>query len=270
MKTALICGISGQDGAYLAEFLLGQGYRVVGTSRYPEASNMKNLRRLGIQDRVEVVPLIQADFPKALETLIEIEPNEVYQLSGQSSVAQSFKEPLEALDSITRSTLTLLEAIRATELPIRLYHANSGECFGNTPEQGASEQTPFAPRSPYAVAKAAAHWMVASYRNSYGMFACSGILFNHESPLRPENFVTRKIVGAACRIAAGSTETLRLGDLAIRRDWGWAPEYVVAMWAMLQQNIPQDLVIATGVSHTLEEFLERSLHRGGFGLAGAC
>jgi GDPmannose 4,6-dehydratase len=255
VKTALICGISGQDGAYLAELLLSKGYRVAGTSRDPRPSHLSNLKRLNISDRVNVVSLPLTDYRRTLEALTRIAPDEVYQLSGQSSVELSFRQPGEALESNTRATLNLLEAIRTTRSPIRLYHACSSECFGNTPEEGASEATPFAPRSPYAVAKAASYWLIANYREAYGMFACSGILFNHESPLRPQRFVTRKVVAGACRIKAGSEEKLQLGDLSIYRDWGWAPEYVDAMWSMLQRSSPEDFVIASGRAHSLEEFV---------------
>jgi GDPmannose 4,6-dehydratase len=169
-------------------------------------------------------------------------------------VGLSFQQPVETLESISVGTLNLLEAIRFTGKPIKFYNACSSECFGDIAD-GADEQTPFRPRSPYAVAKAAAFWEVANYREAYSLFACSGILFNHESPLRPARFVTKKIVNAACRIAAGSREQLQLGNIAIRRDWGWAPEYVEAMWLMVQQEAPDDFVIATGESHSLEEFV---------------
>jgi len=170
-------------------------------------------------------------------------------------VALSFQQPVESFESIGLGTLNLLEAIRFLGEPIRFYSAGSGECFGVTPSEGASEDHCFRPRSPYAVAKAAAFWQVASYRENYNLFACSGILFNHESPLRPARFVTRKIVAAACRIAAGSDEVLRLGNTSVQRDWGWAPEYVEAMWLMLQQKQPSDFVIATGQCHPLEAFV---------------
>jgi GDPmannose 4,6-dehydratase len=194
------------------------------------------------------------DFRSVLQTLVKVKPDELYNLAGQSSVGLSFQQPVETLESISVGTLNLLEAIRFIERPIRFYNAGSGECFGDTSESAADETTPFRPRSPYAVAKAAAFWEVANYREAYGIFACSGILFNHESPLRPERFVTRKIFAAACRIAGGSNETLHLGNIAIARDWGWAPDYVEAMWLMLQQDQPDDYVIATGQTHTLEEF----------------
>ena len=255
MKRALICGVSGQDGAYLAQLLLEKGYEVCGTSRDAQMSSFQNLVRLGIRDRVKLASMSLTDFRSVLQVLNKVQPDEVYNLAGQSSVGLSFEQPVETLESIATGTLNLLEAIRFIGAPIRLYNAGSSECFGETGEAGADESTPFRPRSPYAVAKAAAFWEVANYREAYGLFACSGILFNHESPLRPERFVTQKIVTAACRIAEGSTEKLTLGNMAIRRDWGWAPEYVEAMSLMLQQEQPEDYVIATGESCSLEEFV---------------
>jgi GDPmannose 4,6-dehydratase len=254
MKKALICGISGQDGAYLAQFLLSKGYQVVGSSRDAQISSFGNLIRLGIRDQVEVESVALNDFRSVLQVLIKVEPDEIYSLAGQSSVALSFQQPVETLESISVGTLNLLEAIRFTRKPIKLYNACSGECFGDIAD-AADETTPFRPRSPYAVAKAAAFWEVANYREAYHIFACSGILFNHESPLRPARFVTKKIVTAACRMAAGAREKLKLGNIAIQRDWGWAPEYVEAMWLMVQQDTPDDFVIATGESHSLEEFV---------------
>jgi len=254
MKKALICGISGQDGAYLAQFLLATGYQVVGSSRDAQISSFANLVRLKIRDRIEVESVALSDFRSVLQALIKVEPDEIYNLAGQSSVGLSFQQPVETLESISVGTLNLLEAIRFTGKPIKLYNACSGECFGDIAD-AADENTPFRPRSPYAVAKAAAFWEVANYREAYNILACSGILFNHESPLRPARFVTKKIVRAACRIAAGAPEKLRLGNIAIQRDWGWAPEYVEAMWLMMQQEQPDDFVIATGESHSLEEFV---------------
>lgn len=255
MKRALICGVSGQDGAYLAQLLLEKGYEVCGTSRDAQMSSFQNLVRLGIRDRVKLASMVLTDFRSVLQALNKMQPDEVYNLAGQSSVGLSFEQPVETLESIATGTLNLLEAIRFIGAPIRLYNAGSSECFGETGEAGADESTPFRPRSPYAVAKAAAFWEVANYREAYGLFACSGILFNHESPLRPERFVTQKIVTAACRIAEGSVEKLTLGNMAIRRDWGWAPEYVQAMYLMLQQAEAEDYVIATGDSCSLEEFV---------------
>ena len=253
--TALICGVSGQDGAFLASLLLERGYRVVGTSRDAQVGSFGNLLRLGILGRVELASMASNDFRSVVQVLARHEPQEVYHLGGQSSVGLSFEQPVETLESITSSTLNLLEAIRFLGCPTRFYSAGSSECFGDNGNLTADESTPFRPRSPYAVAKAAAFWLVANYREAYGLFACSGILFNHESPLRPERIVTQKIVKAACRIAAVSTETLHLGNLDIYRDWGWAPEYVDAMARMLQQDSPQDIVIATGETHALADFV---------------
>jgi GDPmannose 4,6-dehydratase len=263
MKKALICGISGQDGSYLAQLLLQEGYEVHGTSRDAQLTPFSNLKRLGIIDRIGLESMALNDFRSVLQVLFKIKPDEVYNLAGQSSVGLSFQQPVETLESISVGSLNLLEAIRFTERPIRLYNAASSECFGDTGGLPADETTPFRPRSPYAVAKAAAFWQVSNYREAYGLYACSGILFNHESPLRPERFVTRKIVASACRIAAGSKEKLRIGNISVRRDWGWAPEYVEAMWLMLQQGEPDDYVIATGETNSLEAFIENA-----FSLAG--
>ena len=253
---ALVCGVSGQDGAYLAQLLLSKGYEVWGTSRDAQATTFSNLAWLGIKDRVTLVSMASNDFRSVLTTLKHSEPDEVYFLSGQSSVGLSFDQPVETLESITLGTLNLLEAARFIGKPIKLYHASTSECFGDVGMMAANEDTSFHPRSPYAVAKASAHWLVANYREAYGLFACNGILFNHESPLRPPRFVTRKIIAAACRIAKGSKERLELGRLNIVRDWGWAPEYVDAMWRMLQQERAGDFIIATGEANSLEEFVK--------------
>ena len=255
MKKALICGVSGQDGAYLAQLLLNKGYFVCGTSRDAQISSFQNLARLGIRDSVKLESVSLTDFRSVLQVLTKIQPDEVYNLAGQSSVGLSFDQPVETLESVATGTLNLLEAIRFTGANIKLYNAGSSECFGDTGELAADETTPFRPRSPYAVAKAAAFWEVANYREAYGLFACSGILYNHESPLRPARFVTQKIVAAACRIASGSPESLYLGNISVVRDWGWAPEYVEAMYLMLQQQEPDDYAIATGESHKLEDFV---------------
>ncbi|NMG58336.1 GDP-mannose 4,6-dehydratase [Geitlerinema sp. P-1104] len=256
MKKALICGISGQDGAYLAKFLLERGYEVCGTSRDAQMSSFKNLVTLGIRDRVKLYSMSLTDFRSVLQVLDRTQPNEVYNLSGQSSVGLSFDQPVETLDSIATGTLNLLEVIRFIGSPIKFYNAGSSECFGDTQGTPADEQTPFRPRSPYGVAKATAFWEVANYREAYGLFACSGILYNHESPLRPERFVTQKIVASACRIAQGSNDPLYLGNTSIQRDWGWAPEYIQAMHLMLQQDIADDYVIATGRTYSLQAFVE--------------
>ena len=257
-KKALICGISGQDGAYLAQLLLDKGYEVFGTARDAQMSTFPNLVRLGIRDKIHLESMALNDFRSVLQTLTKIKPDELYNLAGQSSVGLSFQQPVETLESISVGTLNLLEAIRFKNRPIKLYNAGSSECFGDLGGAAADEMTPFRPRSPYAVAKATAFWELANYREAYSLFACSGILFNHESPLRPERFVTKKIVAAACRIASGSKEELHLGNVSISRDWGWAPEYVHAMWLMLQQDEPDDYVVATGESHKLEEFVSQA------------
>jgi len=249
--------VSGQDGAYLARLLLSRGYAVHGASRDAQTSAFSTLKRLGILEAVSLESTTITDFRSVLQTLKRVRPDEIYNLAGQSSVGLSFEQPVETLESITIGTLNLLEAIRFTDRPIRFYNAGSGECYGDTSEP-ADETTAFRPRSPYAVAKAAAHWEVANYCEAYNLFACTGILFNHESPLRPNRFVTRKIVSAACRISRGTGERLRLGDISIQRDWGWAPEYVEAMWMMLQRDTPDSFVIATGKSWTLEQFVARA------------
>jgi GDPmannose 4,6-dehydratase len=255
-KCALICGISGQDGAYLARLLLHKGYRVAGTSRDAQMSGFANLVSLEIRDRVQLLSMAGTDFRSVLNVVTQVQPDEIYNLAGQSSVGLSFEQPMETLESIALGTLNLLEVIRFIGRPIRLYNASSSECFGATGESAADETTPFYPRSPYALAKATAFWAVANYRDAYGLFACSGLLFNHESPLRPERFVTQKIVRGACRIAAGDRRPLHLGNLSIRRDWGWAPEFVDAMQRILQLDRPEDFVIATGKNHSLEQFAE--------------
>jgi GDPmannose 4,6-dehydratase len=254
-KVALICGIHGQDGSYLARFLLGKGYSIFGTSRNANEPTSGNLKRLGISQFVTILMMNPEDIKSVRETLDICCPDEIYNLAGQSSVGLSFKKPRETVDSIVIATLNLLEACRLSSKKPRLYQAGSSECFGNTLGIPATEKTPFSPTSPYGVAKVSAFWLVDNYRNSYDLFACTGILFNHESPLRPQTFVTQKIITAANNIASGSSETLTLGQLDILRDWGWAPEYVEAMWLMLQQNHPEDFVIATGKTNSLEQFV---------------
>lgn len=260
---ALICGISGQDGAYLARHLLAKGYEVVGTSRDAQMNPFGKLDTLGVKDQIVFDSMSLSDFRSVIQTLMKHEPDEVYNLAGQSSVGLSFEQPGRTYDSIMGGTLNLLEAIRLLKRPTRLYNAGSGECFGESPDGGAGEQDAFRPRSPYAVAKAAAFWQVANYREAYGLFACSGILFNHESPLRPERFVTRKVVRAAARIKNGSQEKLKLGNLDVSRDWGAAEEYVVAMHAMLTRDKADDFVIATGQVNSLEKFVETAFELAG-------
>jgi GDPmannose 4,6-dehydratase len=222
------------------------------------ATSFGNLTRLGIRKDVWTVSMAINDFRSVLATIKSVAPDEIYNLAGQTSVGLSFDQPVETMESVAMGTLNILEAIRFVESPIRFYSAGSSECFGDTGNMSATEETPFHPRSPYAVAKVSAYGLVANYRETYGIYACTGILFNHESPLRPERFVTQKIVCSAARIAKGNKEKLLLGNLDIHRDWGWAPEYVEAMWLMLQQDRAEDLVIATGKTVSLQYFAERA------------
>jgi GDPmannose 4,6-dehydratase len=255
LKTALICGVAGQDGAFLSRLLLDKGYCVYGTSRDAQGGSFSNLSRLGIRERVRLLSMAPEDFRSVFVAMKTSQPDEVYFLAGQSSVGLSFEQPAETIQSFTIGTLNVLEASRMLEKPVKQYHAGSSECFGDTAGLPATEATPFCPRSPYAVAKASAYWLVNNYREAYGLYACTGILFNHESPLRPHRFVTQKIIQSAKRIAVGSKEILELGRLDIVRDWGWAPDYVEAMWLMLQQETPQDFLIATGESFSLQDFV---------------
>jgi GDPmannose 4,6-dehydratase len=254
-RIALIVGITGQVGAYLARFLLDKGYSVHGTSRDAAIARVEGLAALGIRDQVTLHSLSPLDSSSVTDVIAQVAPDEMYNLTGQSSVALSFTQPVETLEGIVFGTLNMLEALRRVGPKVRFYSAGSSECFGDTGRTPATEAAAFRPRSPYGIAKAAAVSLVANYRESYGLFACSGILFNHESPLRPPRFVTRKITAAAARIGMGSRERLALGNLAVQRDWGWAPDYVEAMWAMLQQDAADDFVIASGASHSLEQFV---------------
>jgi GDPmannose 4,6-dehydratase len=261
-KKALIIGVSGQDGAYLCELLLGKGYEIHGTSRDHVAATFDNLQSIGVRERVITHSLDLNQAEEIRRLFNSIRPDEIYNLAGQSSVGISFQRPLETFQSIAGVTLSILEAMRLDQSRAKFFNAGSGEIFGETPVP-ANEEMPVNPKSPYGVAKAAAFHLVKNYRTSYGLFASIGILFNHESPLRPERFVTQKIVKAAVRIANGSKERLKLGNLEIYRDWGWAPEYVDAMWRILQHEEPEDFVISTGVKHSLKEFLEKT-----FGIVG--
>lgn len=259
--TALVCGISGQDGAYLAAHLLNLGYTVVGGSRDPAACDRRGLAALGIERRVAIESLALSDLEATVALLESVRPDEIYNLSGQSSIAVSFEQPAVTFQSITVATVNLLEAVRTTGLPARLFCAGSTAMFGDNGGEPVDESTVARPGDPYALAKAAAFAQVEQYRRFHGQWACTGILSNHESPLRPERFVTQKIIAAACRIAAGDTTPLALGDLTVERDWGWAPEYVTAMHAMLQMEEPEDFVLATGVSVPLETFVAEAFAR---------
>ena len=253
-KRALIFGICGQDGVYLARLLRDQGYEVHGTSRDKEMANTSGLQRMGVLGDVTIHSAALLDFRSVLQVIGDVRPDEIYNLAGQSSVGLSFAQPVETFEGIILGTLNILECLRFLKLPARFYNATSGEVFGNT-ETPADETTPFRPRSPYGVAKSTAFWTVANYRESYGIFACSGILFNHESPLRPARFVTQKIVRGAVDIADKLTDRLTLGNIDVARDWGWAPDYVDAMARILKQDEPDDFVVATGTSTTLTEFV---------------
>jgi GDPmannose 4,6-dehydratase len=254
-RTALIFGISGQDGAYLADLLLRQGIRVHGTSRDKESGSFACLHTLRILDKITLHSTQLDNFRSVVTTLKHVAPSHIYNLAAQSSVGLSFEQPVETIDSIMHGTINVLEAIRFLALDARFYNAASSECFGNTSHCPADEAAEFRPRSPYAVGKAAAFWAVANYREAYGLFACSGVLFNHESPLRSTRYVTQKIVRGAMDIAKNKLSVLELGALELSRDWGWAPEYVDAMQRMLEYSQPTDFVIATGATHSLKDFV---------------
>lgn len=258
MKKVLICGVSGQDGAYLSKLLLDNNYDVFGGSRDASSNTFFNLKKLNILNKIKLVSINICDFRSTLQTIIKIKPDEIYNLSGQSSVGLSFEQPVETFESISIGTLNLLEAIRFSGLSIKLYNAGSSECFGESNGLPANEETPFKPRSPYAIAKATAYWQVANYREAYNLYACTGILFNHESPLRSSRFVTKKIISTACEISMGKDVKLNLGNIDIMRDWGWAPDYVEAMWLMLQNIQPVDFVIATGTTNSLRDFIKHT------------
>jgi len=253
-RRALILGISGQDGSYLADLLLRRGYVVMGSTRDEKSSRPNNLDLLGLRERIDL-RAATLDTVEGASRLLDIaHPDEIYNLAGQTSVAKSFEHPWNTICSFTASTLNILEGLRLLGARSRYFNACSSECLRDN-EARATEGSPMRPLNPYAAAKAAAHHFVTTYRQCFGIFACSGFLFNHESPLRPTNFVTTKIISAACRIAAGERFTLELGNLNVWRDWGWAPEYVDVMHRILQQHDPQDFVIATGESNSLETFV---------------
>jgi len=254
MKRALITGITGQDGSYLAEFLLKKGYKVFGTVRRLSTPNMENIRHL--QDEVEFISADLLDQTSLTEALDQSEPDEVYNLAAQSFVKASFDQPVLTGEFTALGVTRILEAIRSVNSKIKFYQASSSEMFGKVVETPQKETTRFYPRSPYGVAKVYGHYITVNYRDSYDMFACSGILFNHESPRRGIEFVTRKIAHAAARISLGKQKTLELGNIEAKRDWGFSGDYVEAMWMMLQQEKPDDYVIATGETHSVREFIE--------------
>ncbi len=254
MPTALITGITGQDGSYLAEFLLSKGYRVVGMVRRSSTINFERIAH--IQDRIELVQGDLHDQSSLMDILAEYQPDEVYNLAAQSFVPTSWRQPVLTGEVTAIGVTRLLEAIRLTCPQARFYQASSSEMFGKVREVPQRETTPFYPRSPYGVAKVYGHWITVNYRESYGMFAVSGILFNHESPRRGLEFVTRKITYGVAKIKLGLAKELRLGNLEARRDWGYAGDYVRAMWLMLQQDKAEDYVVGTGETHSVREFCE--------------
>ena len=268
MKTALITGVTGQDGAYLAQLLLGKGYRVVGTFRRTSSVNFWRLQWLGIAEHPQLVlrECDLTDLGSIVRTISACGPDEVYNLAAQSFVGVSFDQPIATAHISGVGALHVLEAVRLVDRNIRVYQASTSEMFGKAEETPQKETTRFHPRSPYGVAKLFAHWSAINYRESHGLFAANGILFNHESPLRGPEFVTRKITLAAARAKKGDCEPLRLGNLCARRDWGYAPEYVDGMWRMLQRERPDDYVLATGRSETVREFAAMAFAAAGIAL----
>jgi len=263
LKRALITGITGQDGSYLTELLLDKGYEVHGLIRRSSTFNTSRIDHLYSDPHHADRPLFLhygdlSDSSSLINTLNQVRPDEVYNLGAQSHVKVSFEMPEFTADTAGMGCLRILEAVRYADWPIRFYQAGSSEMFGQAAEPTQSEQTRFQPRSPYAVSKVFAHWMTAHYREAYGLFACNGILFNHESPRRGPTFVTRKVTRGIAAILAGREQKLYLGNLDAKRDWGYAPEYVEAMWQMLQQEAPDDYVIATGETHSVREFVEEA------------
>jgi len=268
-KTALITGVSGQDGAYLAKTLLARGYRVVGAYRRTSSVNIGRLEELGVAADVELIDmelLEESNVRRALET---VRPDEIYNLAAQSFVGLSFEQPLYTSDIDALGVPRLLEAMREICPDARLYQASSSEMFGKAQAVPQNEATPFYPRSPYGVAKLFAHWSVVNYREAHNLYACSGILFNHESPLRGRDFVIRKVTFGLARVALGHADSLAIGNLDAERDWGFAGEYVEGMWMMLQQPKPDDYVLATGRSTTVREFVEGAARGFGFDLEWA-
>ena len=261
MRTALITGVTGQDGSYLADFLLEKGYRVAGMVRRSSTENFERIEHL--RDRIEIRQADLLDQLSLINLLRDVRPQEVYNLASQSFVPTSWEQPVLTGEFTALGVTRVLEAVRLVDREIRFYQASSSEMFGKVQEVPQTERTPFYPRSPYGVAKAYGHWITVNYRESYGLFACSGILFNHESPRRGKEFVTRKVTEGAARIKRGLLEKLALGNLEARRDWGYAGDYVEAMWLMLQQPRPEDYVIATGETHSVRELCEIAFRRVG-------
>ena len=257
-KTALITGVTGQDGAYLSQLLLSKGYRVVGATRRASTLNLPRLAALDLVDKLELLTLDVQDFTSIMRLLQDVQPHEIYHLGGQSSVQTSFQQPLYTAEASGQSALRFIEALALAAPQARLFHASSSEVFGRNAHGTVSEETDFHPASPYGVAKLFAHWSVINFREAQGLHASNGIMFNHESPLRGMDFVTRKITATLAQIACGGQQMLVLGNLDNARDWGFAGDYVEAMWAMLQQEDGDDFVIASGETHTVRQFVELS------------
>ena len=264
MKKALITGITGQDGAYLTKLLLDKGYEVYGAFRRTAGLNLNGLKYVGVDDKVQYLPLELLEFTNIYRAIEKVQPDEIYNLGAQSFVALSFEEPIYTADVAALGALRVLEAIRAVKPNTKFYQASSSEMFGKVQAIPQNEKTPFYPRSPYAASKLFAHWITVNYRESYGIFACSGILFNHESPLRGLEFITRKVTDGIVRIKNGLQDKIVLGNIDSKRDWGYAQEYVEAMWLMLQQEKPDDFVIASGETHSVREFVELACKTVGF------
>ena len=261
MKTALITGVTGQDGSYLADFLLEKGYRVFGMVRRSSTENFDRIKHL--QDKIQLVQADLLDQLSLITVLNEVAPDEIYNLAAMSFVPTSWSQPVLTGEFTALGVTRMLEAIRLVNKDAKFYQASSSEMFGKVKESPQNEDTPFYPRSPYGVAKVYGHWITVNYRESYDIFACSGILFNHESPRRGKEFVTRKITDGVARIKLGKAEKLYLGNLDAERDWGYAGDYVKAMWLMLQQDEPDDYVIGTGVTHSVREFVRKAFERAG-------
>ena len=266
-KTALITGITGQDGAYLAEHLLQEGYLVYGAYRRNSSTNFWRLDELGITSEVKFIPFELLEYSNILRVLEKVQPDEIYNLAAQSFVAHSFEQPLYTAEADALGVTRILEAIRTVNPKIKFYQASTSEMFGKAQETPQSETTAFYPRSPYGVAKLYAHWITVNYRESYDLFGVSGILFNHESPMRGPEFVTRKITIALSKIRAGTQELLELGNLDSKRDWGFAGDYVRGMRLMLESPLPDDYVLATGQTYTVRDFVFRAASAAGFELA---
>jgi GDPmannose 4,6-dehydratase len=263
-KVALITGIRGQDGAYLAKLLLEKGYEVYGADRRSGEGGFWRLKELGIEKDVKIVYMDLLEFTNILRTIEKIKPDEIYNLAAQSFVAASFEQPILTSDINSLGTLRLLEVIRTVKPDTKFYQASTSEMFGKAKTLPLNEESYFYPRSPYAVSKLFAHWITVNYREAYNIFACSGILFNHESPLRGTEFITRKVSLAVARIKYGKQDKLVVGNLDAKRDWGYAPEYVYGMYLMLQNDKPEDFVLATGEAHSVREFIEEAFRVAGF------